>query len=104
MNKVIELNKPKKLKKGDKVQIKGADYIVREFRTIQSDKGAKKLNTKKISLIKEDGKGHLKGKYLAMQNEKTGETKFYKGIEQREISPNSFKFQSVKSMFYSKLK
>ena len=104
MSNEVDLNKQEKLKKGDMVKVKGKDYVIDELRDIQKDSDSGKIRGREFSFKKEEGEGNLKGKVVLMQNEKTGEAKFYRGVEEREVSPGSFRFKSIQSMVYRRVK
>lgn len=95
----IEIQKLKKLKKGDKIKVKGEEYIVEDFKDIYHDDESKKMAVREIILNKKKGTGDLKGKHALTYNEKTGEIKMFKGIQEREVSPGGFKFSSKKVFF-----
>jgi hypothetical protein len=100
MNKEVEITRLKKLKKGDKIKLKDRNYIIEDFKEISSDKEGRKVEAKEVILRGEGKEEHLKGKYAIIYNEKTGETKFCRMIEEKEASPNEFKFKSQKTFFY----
>ncbi len=88
-----------KLKKGDKIEINGKEYLVEDFNinTQYNEKTGDKSGTKEIILIKkgDDSKGFLKQRYTIKYNEKTKEFKLVKLSEEKEISPKGFKYQST---------
>lgn len=99
----IQIQKLKKLKKGDKIKIKGQEYEVEDFNDIRNDDESKKTAMREIILSKKKGIGDLKGKYAIMYDEKTGEIKMYKGIQERNFKRwkhgSSFEFKSEKTFF-----
>ena len=99
MNREIEIKKMKGLKKGDTINLKGENYLVEDFREIHSEDKGKKKDEKQFIFKKLDSQGHLKGKYSLIRAKNTGDIKFYKAVEKKENSKDSFKYQARKSFF-----
>jgi len=102
----IKIQKSKKLKKGDRITIKGQEYEVEDFKDVRSDDQPKKMELKRIVLKKVGGIGDLKSKYAAVYDEKTGEIKLYRETEERNIEQskygNKFEYKSEKTFFVRK--
>lgn len=106
------IEKLPKFKKGEKINIKGENYIVENFSETYHNDDERVIS---IELIKEGEKPeeiktkeqlrkHLSGyqKYVLSYNEKTGERKFYKLIKEKEIFPKGFQIRSKISFYHYK--
>ncbi|MBS3084525.1 hypothetical protein J4411_01275 [Candidatus Pacearchaeota archaeon] len=91
MNNKIKL---RNLKKGDLVNIRGENYEIKNFD--EKYHGDEKII--EADLIKEKEEGNSLGhkKFKMSYNEKTGDKKFYRESEEKEVSDNSFTFKSSK--------
>jgi len=106
---MIEINKLKKLKKGNRILLNGEEYEVKDFDVDIKKEGDDFLESKEIILnkVKEKPKVLLKQKYILRYNEKKREFKFFKLIEKSVVDsfPKDFpiKNRSVVSTNYEEI-
>jgi len=93
---MIKINKAKNFKKGDKIEIKGEEYLVEDFDVHMEKNGNDFMEGREIILTKvgEKPKVLLKQKYALKYNKKDKEVRFYKLVQEKETFPGGFKFKS----------
>jgi len=100
---MVSIEKLKKLKKGDFVRIKGEKYKVENLdkKVFHNEKTGEKKGVKEILLSNFSGnsKKAMKQRYVVRYNEKDQKIEFYKMSQEKEVSPGTFKFKSIKSSF-----